>query len=111
MLKDALLKIETELTANTKDSYIQAVGSFLNNYVRNNPDDAVLIVAEGKTIKGSLSAMRAEAEKNKSNGVGVLTDQEGFAIVLKYFGVKVPEAEPVPAPVSKGFGVTLDDLL
>lgn len=109
-MKEALTKLQVEITTNSKNKYVQVVGGFLINHVRNNPEDAQLIMAEGKTIVGSLEAMKAEGKKNQSNGVGVLTDQEGFAVVLKYFGVKVPEVEPTPTPPAE-FNVSLDDLL
>jgi hypothetical protein len=80
--------------------------------------------------------MRKEARKQSSGDCAVLSDPEGFAIVLKYYGIEgsasprpaesVTPAEAAPAPVqeaaapappvqeakkSVSFDVNLDDLL
>ena len=38
------------------------------------------------TLDGAVTAMRKEAEKNSSGGVGYLSDEEGYRIIDKYFG-------------------------
>ena len=71
--------------------------------------------------------MRKEAQKKKVGNCAVLTDAEGFAIVLKYCGIDAaPQAAAPAAPVappfmhcqppasqhnSIDFDVTLDELL
>jgi hypothetical protein len=110
MLQQALQKLQAEITGNPKNSYVQAVGGFLIKHVQSNPKNAALFIAEGKTIAGSLEAMKTEAQKKKSGNVGVLTDEEGFNIVLKYYGVKVPETVP-PQATAASFDASLDDLL
>ncbi|ASS66395.1 MULTISPECIES: hypothetical protein [unclassified Paenibacillus] len=112
MLQQAMQKLQAETVANQKNKYIQVIGAFLMKHLESHPEHATGIIEEGKSILGSLDAMKAEAKKQASNGVGVLTDEEGFAIVLQYFGVKPPEAEPVAAAIaSPVFKSTLDDLL
>jgi hypothetical protein len=111
MLQDALKKLEAEIAAKPKDAYIKAVGAFLMDYVRNTPDHAELIMTNGKTISGSLDACKAEAKKSQSNGVGVLTDDQAFKIVRKYFGIPVPEEAPPPPPAPAPLSMSLDDLL
>lgn len=108
MLQEALKKIQTELAEKAKDKYVQVIGAFLIDHIRNHPEHAALILTNGKTIAGSLSAMKEEARKNQSNGVGILTDEEGFAVVLKFFGVEVKQPEK---PVEVGFSVDIDTLL
>lgn len=108
MIQQAMQKIQAEIAEKPNDKYVQVVGGFLINHVRSNPQDAELIMTDGKTIAGSLNAMREEARKHQSGGVGVLTDEEGFAIVLKYFGVNVSEKKQDPAA---DFNVSLEDLL
>lgn len=110
MLQQALQKLQKEVGEKSKDAYVQNVGSFLIGHVRKHPEHAAFIIADGKTIAGSLAAMKEEARKNQSNGCGVLSDEEGFAIVLKYFGVPVQEQQQaIPQPE---FSVsTIDDLL
>jgi hypothetical protein len=111
MLKYALEKLEEEIAAKSKDTYIRSVGAYLMDYVRKTPDHALLILANGKTITGSLDACKFEAGKNKSNGVGVLTDEQVFKIVRKYFGIPVPEEAPLPPPAPAPLSMSLDDLL
>ncbi|MBO8164683.1 MAG: hypothetical protein H0Z34_13360 [Brevibacillus sp.] len=124
MQADAISKIKTEMNGNKNNPYIQVVGDFLLRHLETNPDDAEKIMATDKTIAGSLDAMKAEARKKQHNGVAMLTDAEGYAIVLKYFGIEGTPvttsalATPVSAPVAAApaasgsdFDVKLEDFL
>ncbi|MNI25923.1 hypothetical protein D3C73_796020 [compost metagenome] len=111
MLQQALQKIGTEISAEKKNKYLPAVGSFLINHLRNNPQDANKIMTEGKTIAGSLNAMKDEAKKNQDNGIGMLADEEAFNIVLKYYGVPVAEPERGTIAKAVNFDISLDDLM
>lgn len=91
-------KIKEEMGKNTNNSYIQVVGNFLLQHLEEYPDSSNKILTKDKTIAKSLEAMRAEASKKKVGNCAVLTDQEGFAIVLKYFGIGV-ENNPTLDPV------------
>lgn len=117
-MQAALTKIRTEMDSNANNSYVQVVGRFLIQHLNNHPHDAEKVLTEGKTIATSLDEMRKAAEKKKVGSVAVLTDAEGFAVVLKYFGIEgtaatVPSNEPITPPVShkSGFDVKLDDFL
>ena len=126
MLENAIAKIKAEMDANKDNSYIQVVGQFLLHRVGAFPVCSEQILAEDKTLAKSLDAMQAEARKKSKGTVAVLTDEEGFAIVLKYFGITgsaarvnagvapathvAPTAEPVSTPRSD-FNVKLDDFL
>ncbi|WP_281885624.1 hypothetical protein [Paenibacillus sp. YYML68] len=111
MLKEALNKLQAEVTAKPKDKYVAVVAAFLMNHVRSNPQHAELILAQGKNIEGSVSAMKEEARKQQQNGVGVLTDEEGFATVLKYYGVAVvSQAAFAQSTAPATLNVSLDDL-
>lgn len=119
MIDKAVEKIRDEMVAKTKDTYIQVVGDMLLHQLTVNPAAADKIMAKDKTIAGSLDAMRKVAEGKKSGSCAVLTDAEGFAVVLEYFGINgaastlspVPAASPVPKPASTDFDIRLDDLL
>ncbi|NTU28871.1 hypothetical protein HPY27_01685 [Brevibacillus sp. HB1.1] len=122
MLSDAISKLKTEMESDNEHPYIKLVGDFLIRHLESNPDDAEKIIAADKTIAKGLAAMKAEAKKNQYDGMGMLTDTEGFAIVLKYFGIKgapvtVQAPTPVLAPVvteaapRNKFNVKLDDFL
>lgn len=124
MLKDAISKIQTEMNQNANHPYIKAVGGMLLQHLEVNPGAAEQILAEGKTIKGSLKEMEKEARKKQVDGCAVLSDQEGFVVVLKYFGIAAGQApvktaasvakhEPKPLPEKPAdvFDVKLEDLL
>lgn len=107
MLQNAISKLKTEMEQSNNNPYIQVVGEFLLKHLVSNPGSAELINNPDKTIGGSLDAMKKEAEKKKVGSCAVLTDDEGFAVVLKYFGIE-PATESKPKPA---FDVSLDDLL
>ncbi|MGG1673297.1 hypothetical protein ACIFOE_22200 [Paenibacillus sp. NRS-1783] len=109
MLQQALQKLQQELGQKAKDAYVQHVGAYLIEYVRKHPEHAAFVLTDGKTIVGSLAAMKEAAKKKQSNGVGVLTDQEGFEIALKYFCIPVQSEQVTVAP--SGLEAYLDDLL
>lgn len=124
MLNNAISKIQTEIDKNANNTYIQAVGGFLLRYLVENPESAEKILVPDKTIGKSLDEMRKEASKKKVGSCAVLTDQEGFAVVLKYFGIKAtaPTSAPkVPIPQIQAaiagskpvidFNIKLEDLL
>lgn len=120
MLSNAVSKIKTEIDGSKNNPYIKVVGDFLLRHLEADPGAAEKIMAADKTIAKSLDAMKAEAKKKQHNGMAMLTDAEGFAIVLKYYGIKGTVASsPVaqtplridpPAPISD-FDVKLDDFL
>ncbi len=112
-MEDAIEKINTEMDANPNNAYVQVVGQMLLHYLRKNPGAAEQIMAEGKTIKGSLALMKDEARKHQIDGCGVLTDQEGFAVVLSYFDIQAASATAMPpaADPDTDFDVKLDELL
>jgi hypothetical protein len=122
MLKDAISKLKAEMSQGTNKTYtyIQVVGRFLLQHLEANPESAGKILAADKTIGKSLDEMRKVAEENKVGTCAVLTDAEGFAVVLKYFEIESPISGPVsvtpvpaavPAAPTVDFDVRLEDLL
>lgn len=119
MLTNAITKIKTEIEKNNNNPYIQVVGGFLIQHIEKNPQDAEKIMNNEKTIAKSLDEMRKAAEKKKVGNCAVLTDQEGFAVVLKYFGIEAAQVNVTsqPAPIvtelkpSNDFNIKLEDLL
>lgn len=123
MKSQAIDKIKAEMKKD-KNPYVQVIGQFLLQHVESDPRSAEKIMAKDKTIIKSLAAMQIEAQKKKVGNCAVLTDQEGFAIVLKYFGIDGPvetskpvkqehkeqRAEPAPTK-SNDFDIKLEDLL
>ena len=88
MLDKAIEKIKAEIDGSKINPYVQVVGDFLLQHLQANPSNAEKIIQEGKTIGQSLNEMKKAAEKKKVGNCAVLTDQEGFGIVLKYFGIE-----------------------
>lgn len=122
MLEEARKKLQKEMDSNKSNSYVQVVGQFLLQHLEDHSKSAKKILAEDKTIVKSLDAMEKEARKKKVGNCAVLTDQEGFSIVLKYFGINaaytsatqvtVPKQNPEPQPSkTAAFDISLEDLL
>jgi PcfK-like protein len=88
LTKHAVTKLNDEMTSNKNNPYVQVVGNFLLQKLKNNPDAAEKILEKDKSILKSLDAMRKEAEKVKVGNCAVLTDEQGFSIVLDYFEIK-----------------------
>ena len=91
IIKQAIEKIKEEIEQDN-NPYMQVVGSYVLRNLEVNKPSAEKIVAGTKTISGSLKAMEDEARKVAKNGVGILTDEQGFEIVSEYFefeGVQV----------------------
>ena len=120
----AIAKIQSEMDANKANGYVQVVGAFLLHHLESNPNDAGMIMADGKTILKSLDEMKKVAEKKKVGNCGVIDPQEGFAIVLKYFGIDSAPApfgcqpretiavkSSVAPPPKSNFDIKLEDLL
>lgn len=102
MVQAAIMKIRDEMAENTANASIQRIGDYLLQQLQSSPDAAQQILAEGKTLRGSLAAMAKEAQKQKVGNCAVLTDEEGFALVRQYFGMTDKRT---------GFSLSLDDLL
>ncbi|MBJ6362127.1 hypothetical protein ACFOQM_12575 [Paenibacillus sp. GCM10012307] len=120
MVKEALLKLQSEIESKPKnkpvmglgmEQYVRYIGAELMRFARENPDKAELFMAEGKSIIGSIYAMRKVAEKKKTGNMAMLTPNEGMAVVLEYYGIQQPKAAPEPELELTGFNVDIDDLL
>lgn len=89
---NAVDKLRDEMVRKDSGAYVQRVGEFLTNYLLEHPEAEAAILAKDKSIAGSLQEMKKEARKHMDHGVGVFSDEEGFAFVLKYFGI---DGEPL----------------
>jgi PcfK-like protein len=88
LTKQAVTKLNNEMASNNNNPYVQVVGNFLLQKLKKNPGAAEKILNKDKSILKSLEAMKKEAEKVKVGNCAVLTDEQGFAIVLNYFEIK-----------------------
>lgn len=96
MKEKAVEKINAEMQKE-KNAYVEVIGDFLLKQLEVIPGAAEKILDKDKSIMKSLNEMRKAAEKKKVGNYAVLTDQEGFEIVLKYFGI---EAVGINAPIA-----------
>lgn len=94
MFKDAIAKLQAEMDKNKQNPYIKVIGDFLIQHLEGTPGSAEKILNKDKTIGKSLDEMRKAAEKKKVGNCAMLTDEEGFGIVLKYFGVNGAVSKP-----------------
>ena len=83
----AMDKIRDEM-AKSKDNYVQVVGEYLTDYLLAHTEAEAALLDKGKSIEGSLAAVRREAEKVKTGNMAILDDRTVFRIVLNYFGLK-----------------------
>lgn len=81
-------KIRDEMAANAKDAAISVIGEFMTNLLMEKPETAEKIMAEGKSLKGAMSAMSDYARKNKSGNHAAVDYYTGIGIVLEYFGIE-----------------------
>ena len=71
------------------------VGEYLTDYLREHPSAAAAILKDGKTIEGSLRAMKDYASKQPRNeNCVVVTPEDGLRIVSEYFGLQAAKPEP-----------------
>ncbi|MEK5278614.1 hypothetical protein NSS82_10210 [Paenibacillus sp. FSL H7-0735] len=124
-MQEAIEKLRTEMGASTNNPYVQLIGNFLLQQLGTDPGMAEKILVDGKSINGSLAAMKSEAKKKAVDGMAMLTDTEGYAAVMKYYGIQgqpdpvaasaaaaaIPPASVNPPKAVSRFEVSLDDLL
>lgn len=112
-MEAAITKLKAEMDGKGTNTYIKLIGEFLIKHIQENPGSVDKILSADKSIAKSLLAMQAEAKKKAVGGMAMLTDEEGFAIVLNYFGLQgAPAASPQPVEQkSARFDVTLDEFL
>jgi hypothetical protein len=96
-MEKAIAKLQTEMAANLNHPYVQIVGNYLLAHLEENPEHAEKMEADGKSIMGSLDVMQRYASAQKVGNVAVLTDAQGFGIVLQYFDCW--DGEPFEIPV------------
>lgn len=100
MQAEAIAKLRAEISGSNNPA-VKVIGEFLLQHLEQNPDDAGSVLQTDKTIAKSLEAMRKVAEKKKVGNMAVLSDAEGFAIVLNYYKSEEPVATPAAQPKSK----------
>lgn len=83
----AIEKLTKEMDEHKQNPYVQYVGNYLINLAKSDNNAAKSLEDAGKTIIGSLDAMRKVAEKSKVNNMAVIAPDHGLKIVCDYFGL------------------------
>lgn len=96
-MEKAIAKLQAEMAANLNQPYVQIVGNYLLAHLEENPEHAESLAADDKSIMDSLNVMQRYASAKKVGNVAVLTDAQGFGIVLQYFDCW--DGEPFEIPV------------
>lgn len=119
MVEKAIEKIKKEMEKGTP--YIQAIGNYVLTQIEVNGEAAKEVAYGKKTLKDALENVKGEARKQAVNNCAVLTDEEVFKIVAKYYGFTVEQANAtkvvIAGPVeekkedNKNFSVDLNSLL
>ena len=87
MINEAITKINDEMEKEN-NPYVKVIGEYLLGLIKNDETTAEKILANDKSIMKSLEEMRKAAEKVKVGNMAMISDEEGFSIVLKYFGIE-----------------------
>ena len=95
MLEKAIEKLQQEMTA-SNEPYVKFIGQYMLDHIKGRPADAAAIMAEGKTIAGSLVVMKDKAKKKATGGCAMFTPDEGFAIIMEYYGLNGTNMPIVP---------------
>ena len=85
-------KFEAELIRD-KDNRLLMVISDSLLAMCSDEDVCKKLLADGKSLKGALEAMKNEARKQASKGCACLSFDEGMDIVKKYFGIETAKSE------------------
>lgn len=90
MLQQVIDTLEKESEKNINDMTVRRICNHVIEKAERGcigEDDINNIISKTKTIAGAITKMREAANKVAVNNCGVLTDEEGFDIVNKYFAV------------------------
>jgi len=93
MIEKAIAKISQEAESLATDPSVQRIAQHIIQKIKGNSKNAEKVLNESKTIKGAIAAMRNEASKRQVNGVGYISDEEGFKIIEKYFEIEMQPAD------------------
>ena len=97
MYEEAKKKIKEEIKANEDNDFVKVIGEYVLKNIEVNKATAKGIVSGKKTIDECCKVMKEEAEKRikqrKGHQCVVLSDEEGFALVRKYFELEGVQTE------------------
>ena len=82
----AIEKINNEMQKKPDDKYREIIGHYLIDRCAD-PAAAECIGEAGKTLEGALGEVQSAARKKARGSVAVMTDDEVFDIIDKYFSL------------------------
>ncbi|MGL5149911.1 MAG: hypothetical protein ACRC7N_04955 [Clostridium sp.] len=87
-VQKAVMKLNDEINKSGND-YVNVVGEYLVDMLNDTEDEGIAdkILADGKSIQGSLGEMEKEAKKIQKAGMACISPKRGFEIVCKYYGI------------------------
>ena len=94
MINKAITKINDEMKKEN-NPYVKLIGEYLLEVIKNNETAAEKILDKDKSIMKSFDEMRKVAEKVKVGNMAMISDEEGFSIVLKYFGIEKSDTKVI----------------
>lgn len=102
MKEKAIEKINAEMQKNPDNQYIEIIGQYIIDKCESDAA-AEKVLTDGKTLSACLDKIKALAKKKAINGVGVVTEDEAFTEVNKYFGFAEKPKETVDIDLDKFF--------
>ena len=84
----AIDAIRDEMASNTQDVSIGVVGEFMTRMLMQRPEIADTIMAEGKSLKGAMGAMKEYAQKHRTGSYAAVDFFTGIGIVIEYYGIE-----------------------
>lgn len=95
-MEKAIEKLQKEMEANAQNPYVQLIGNYLIAHLESKPEHAENLMDESKTILKSLDAMQRYAGTKRVGNYAIVSDEEGFQVVLQYFGCWEGEMLEIP---------------
>jgi hypothetical protein len=71
--------------AETTDRYTQMLGEIMTEWLRIHPEQ--VHAPDGKSLKGAMNALKAEARKKAQNGAYAMPPREAFDLLTAYYGM------------------------
>ena len=102
MLQKIIDRFEKECEKNINDNVKRVICNHVVDKLQSVPEDILKEIADNDemTLEGAIDRMRNEAQKKSTGNYGVLSDEEGYAVVDAYFGINCEAAEKTNKAVS-----------
>ena len=92
MIEQAIAKINEEMQKDPSNSYLEIIGQHVIDQC-GNENVANAVMNEKKTLAGAMKEVMTVAKTKTHGNYAVLTDDEVFEIVEKYFKIEKQETK------------------